>query len=92
MMYLFLYHKTEHYSICAFIERHVTVYHYNDMHIFAYRLQFTVTRRSFHNDKRHVTAFRPISEAAHSWSYDYFSGHGTCTCDLFTMEGLISDN
>jgi len=26
--------------------------------------------RSFDNDKRHVTAFRPISEAARSWSYD----------------------
>ena len=23
-----------------------------------------------HNDQRHVTAFRLISEAAHSWSYD----------------------
>jgi len=29
-----------------------------------------VTRWSFDNDERHVTAFRPISEAAHSWSYD----------------------
>ena len=43
---------------------HVTVYHYNDT-------RSTVTRRwSFDNDKRHVTACRPISEAAHSWSYD----------------------
>jgi len=24
----------------------------------------------FDNDERHVTAFRPISEAARSWSYD----------------------
>jgi len=46
-----------------FNERHVTVYHYNDT-------RSTVTRSSFDNDKRHVTAFRPISEAAHSWSYD----------------------
>ena len=23
-----------------------------------------------YNDKRHVTAFRPVSEAAHSWSCD----------------------
>jgi len=45
------------------INGHVTVYHYNDT-------RSTVTRRSFDNDKRHVTAFRPISEAAHSWSYD----------------------
>jgi len=41
---------------------YVTVYHYND----------TVDRDalSFDNDQRHVTAFRPISEAAHSRSYD----------------------
>jgi len=38
---------------------HVTVYHYNDT-------RSTVTRRSFDNDQLHVTAFRPISEAAHS--------------------------
>ena len=40
----------------------------------------TVTRSSFDNDfdndERHVTAFRPISEAAHSWSYD---NHGRTT-------------
>ena len=47
----------------TYSERHVTVYHYNDT-------RSTVTRSSFDNDKRHVTAFRPISEAAHSWSYD----------------------
>ena len=29
----------------------------------------TVTRWSFDNAQRHVTAFRPISEAADSWSY-----------------------
>jgi len=29
-----------------------------------------VTRSAFDNDQRNVTAFRPISEAAHSWSYD----------------------
>ena len=28
------------------------------------------TRSSFDNDECHVTAFQPISEAAHSWSYD----------------------
>ena len=28
------------------------------------------TRSSFDNDERHVTAFRPISEAALSWSWD----------------------
>jgi len=45
---------------------HVTVYHYNDTWL-------TLTRWSFDNDKRHVTAFRPISEAAHSWSFDNLS-------------------
>ena len=30
----------------------------------------TVTRTAFDNDECHVRAFRPISEAAHSWSYD----------------------
>ena len=29
-----------------------------------------VTRWSFNNDQRHVTAIRPVSEAAHIWSYD----------------------
>jgi len=47
----------------TYSERHVTVCHYNDT-------RSTVTRWSFHNDQRHVTAFRPMSEAAHSWSYD----------------------
>jgi len=28
------------------------------------------TRSAFDNGKCHVMAFRPISEAAHSWSYD----------------------
>jgi len=32
------------------INGHVTVYHYNDT-------RSTVTRRSFDNDKRHLTAF-----------------------------------
>jgi len=47
----------------TFSECHVTVYHCNDT-------QSTVTHGSFDNDERHVTVFRPISEAAHSWSYD----------------------
>ena len=29
-----------------------------------------MTHSAFVNDKRHVTAFQPISETAHSWSYD----------------------
>ena len=40
------------------IKSHVTVYHYNDT-------RSTVTRRAFDNDQRHVTALRPISEAAY---------------------------
>ena len=30
----------------------------------------TVTSSAFDNDECHVTAFQPISEAGHSWSYD----------------------
>jgi len=41
----------------------VTGSHYNDY-------WSTVTRRSFNTAQRHVTAFRPISEAARSWSCD----------------------
>jgi len=29
-----------------------------------------VTRSSFDIDECHVTAFRPVSEVTHSWSYD----------------------
>ena len=45
------------------VHGHVTVYHCIDT-------LSTVTRWSFDNDERHVTAFRPVSEAARSWSYD----------------------
>jgi len=51
------------YLMFTLSERQVTSYHYNDT-------RSTVARWSFHNDQRHVTAFRPISEAAHSRSYD----------------------
>jgi len=43
--------------------RHITVYHYNDT-------RSTVTHWSFDYDQLYVTAFRPICEAADSWSYD----------------------
>ena len=49
--------------VIIMINGHVTVYHYNDT-------RSTVTRWLFDNGQRHVTAFRPISEAAHGWSYD----------------------
>jgi len=58
----------------TFSERHVTVCHYND-HVTVYHYndtRSTATRWSFDNDQRHVMAFRPISEAAHSWSYDKY--------------------
>jgi len=41
---------------------HVTVHHCNDAVMHGRPL----TRSSFDNDKCHVTAFRPISEAAHT--------------------------
>jgi len=40
-----------HMTVCG----HVTVYHYNDTWL-------TVTRRSFDDDQRHVTAFRPTAK------------------------------
>jgi len=67
------------YLIFTFSERHVTVCHCNVCHhnvngrvtVCHYNdTRSTVTRWSFDNDQRHVTAFRPISEAAHSWSCD----------------------
>ena len=36
--------------------------------MFAFRERHVVTVCHY-NDIRHVTAFRPVSEAAHSWSY-----------------------
>jgi len=51
----------------TYSERRVTVCHYNDKRS---RPGSTMTRWSFDNGQRHVTAFRPISEAARSWSYD----------------------
>ena len=39
--------------------------HYNDP-------WSTVKQRTFDNAQRHVTTFRPISEAARSWSCDKF--------------------
>ena len=56
------------YLMFTFIERHVIVCHYTD-------------KRS-RNDQRHVTAFRPISEAAHSWSYDNTRAP---SCDIFHL-------
>jgi len=41
--------------------------------------------RSFDNDKRHVTAFRPISEAAGSWSYDNIH----CVCAELAAERAV---
>jgi len=41
----------------------MTVYHCNDT-------WSTVMCWSFDNDQRHVTAFWPVCEAGHSWSYD----------------------
>jgi len=40
-----------------------------DRAIFAISHRRTPTRSSIDNDECHVTAFRPISEAAYSWSY-----------------------
>ena len=52
----------------------------------------TVTRWSFDNDQRHVTAFRPISEAAHSWPYDNVSciGLGRVGSKFFQLSSVGS--
>jgi len=42
----------------------------HDCVIFAISHGRPLTHSAFHNDECHVMAFRPISEAAHSWSYD----------------------
>jgi len=61
----------------------VTWRHPGDM-IMSPRL--TVKRWTYDNAQRHVTAFRPNSEAAHSWSYD------KCLCLLQCVTELISCN
>jgi len=55
-------------------------------HVTVRYLQYrTVDRRHVHsaydNDECHVTAFRPISEAAHSWSYDNLTCRWTWKLD-----------
>ena len=42
----------------------------------------TVTRRPFDNAQRHVTAFRPVSDAVHSWSYDNIQMIHGSECDI----------
>ena len=51
----------------------------------------TVKRWTYDNAQRHVTAFRPISEAAHSWSYDNkgLSGGTHIWCKLIYDAKLI---
>ena len=46
------------------------------------------TRSSFNNDERHMMAFRPVSEAAHSWSYDNGICHISILC-LSVLSGLL---
>jgi len=46
----------------------------------------TVTRWSFDNDQRHVTAFRPISKTAHSWSDD----NTRSVCDVLSYYWTLS--
>jgi len=42
----------------------------------------TVKRCTYDNAQRHMMAFQPISEAAHSWSYD----NVTCSiCNTFSL-------
>jgi len=43
---------------------------FSERHVIIMSPRVTVKRWTYDNAQRHVTAFRPISEAAHSWSYD----------------------
>ena len=50
------------------------------------QLQVTVKRCRYDNAQRHVTAFRPISEAAHNWSYD------NVTCSILHPSGVVKSS
>ena len=73
--------------IIIMINSHVTIYHTRSI----------ATHWSFDNDKCHITAFRPISEAAHSWSYDnqtwWTEGEnvslGLCPCVTFSTSTTV---
>ena len=45
----------------------------------------TVKLWTYDNAQRHVTAFRPISEAANSWSYDkiFWSAERKCAAEMY---------
>jgi len=51
-------------------------------------------RWTYDNAQRHVTAFKPVSEAAHSWSYDNQIWKNTRlkilhSCDIFNLVSII---
>jgi len=62
-----------HSELCllVMIHGHMTGHHcYDDWSSFLNDAQSTMTCLSLDNDEHHVTAFRPISEAARSWLSD----------------------
>ena len=68
--------------------------------IFAISHGLPQTRSALDNGECHVTAFRPISEAAHSWSYDndwcrqYVNALGrlcVCGCRRYRQTGVRED-
>jgi len=64
-------------TLISYFNVHVIVQHCNVA-------RSTTTRSSFDNDERHVTAFRSISEAARSWSYDN-TITPCCVCGVFVL-------
>ena len=58
-------------------------WHYN---VIIMSPRVTVKQWTYDNAQRHVTAFRPISEAAHSWSYDSIS----CAVCVYCRSGVLS--
>ena len=67
--------------------RHTTRY-WRSVRIFAISHGRPPTCSAFDNGECHVTAFRPISEAAHSRSYDKLKWHAAIRC---RAERFISD-
>jgi len=57
-------------QISTLVRRFVLIFLRYLLHVNCLSHRRPPTRSAFDNDECHMTAFRPISEAAHSWSYD----------------------
>jgi len=88
-IYLMFTFSERHVTMCHYmINGHVTVYHYNDTLL-------TMMHRSFDNGQRHLMAFWPISEAAHS--YHMTDTNDTIlsvavSCNRYTMHVMLPNS